>query len=138
MNNSNSIRSLVITLMSMLSMAIAGCGNFTDAATRLASDLEAGSKQLGNTEGATYSVVHRTPSKVGECAGPYKVQIDAVGALIIWCYDASGNTVSSHSTSYHASFVKTPQTYLMEMSAGSTLTIDLERRNGQAVIVAVH
>jgi hypothetical protein len=138
MNDSIFIRSLFIALLSTLSMAVAGCGMFTDAATRLADDLEAGSKQLGNTEGAAYSVVHRTPSKTGECAGPYKVQIDKVGALIIWCYDATGKTVSSHSTSYHASFVATPQTYLMEMGAGSTLTIDLERRNGQAVIVAVH
>jgi hypothetical protein len=61
-----------------------------------------------------------------------------VGALIVWCKDATGDTVSSHSTSYHARFVDTSGTHLLQKSAGTTLTIDLERRNGRAVISGVH
>jgi len=105
-----------------------GCDVATDPATWLAYDLEAG---------ATYSVQHNQPSKSGECIGPYKVQLDKVGALIIWCNDASGHTVSSHSTSYHARFVETPQTFTLEKPAGMALTIDLERRNDRAVITNV-
>jgi hypothetical protein len=66
------------------------------------------------------------------------VQLDKVGALIIWCKDETGTTVSSHSTSYHARFVDTPQTYILEKPAGSTLIIDIERRAGRAVITSVH
>jgi hypothetical protein len=62
------------------------------------------------------------------------VQLDKVGALVIWCKDESGTTVSSHSTSYHARFVDTPQTYILEKPAGSTLTIDIERRVNRAII----
>ena len=114
-----------------------GCDVATDPATRLAYDLEAGTGRLGREAGATYSIQHNMPSKSGECIGPYKVQFDKVGALIIWCNDATGHTVSSHSTSYHARFVETPQTYIVEKPAGTALTIDLERRIGQAVITNV-
>ena len=114
-----------------------GCDVATDPATRLAYELEAGTGRLGSEAGATYTVQHNQPSKSGECVGPYKVQLDKVGALIIWCNEASGHTVSSHSTSYHARFVETPQTYIVEKPAGTTLTIDLERRNGRAVVTNV-
>jgi hypothetical protein len=116
---------------------LTGCDVATDPATRLAFELEAGTGRLGREAGATYSVQHNQPSKSGECIGPYKVQLDKVGALIIWCNDASGNTVSSHSTSYDARFVETPQTYIVEKPAGTALTINLERRIGQAVITNV-
>lgn len=118
-------------------VTLAACDAFTDAATRLAYDIEAGAKHLSSAAGATYRIEHRTPSKTGECVGPYKVQLDKVGALIVWCYDASGATVSSHSTSYHARFVDAPQTYLVEKQAGETLIIDIERRGGQAVVTGV-
>ncbi len=118
-------------------ITLTGCDVATDPATRLAYDLEAGTERLGREAGATYSVQHNQPSKSGECIGPYKVQLDKVGALIIWCDNATGNTVSSHSTSYHARFVETPQTFIVEKPAGTGLTIDLERRNDRAVITNV-
>jgi hypothetical protein len=118
--------------------AVAGCGFATDAATRLAFDIEVGANHLGRDEGSAYSVRHKTPSRAGECTGPYKVQLDKVGALIIWCMDASGRTVSSHSTSYHSRFVVTPQTWILDLPADSVLVIDLERHDGRAVVVGVH
>jgi hypothetical protein len=116
---------------------ISGCGAFTDAATRIAYDIEAGAGKLGKEEGARYSIQHKTPSAAGQCTGPYSLQIDKVGALIIWCKDESGKTVSSHSTSYFARFVDTPQTWILDKPAGSILTIDIERRGNRAVITEV-
>ncbi|MGH8129872.1 MAG: hypothetical protein ACRES3_03345 [Steroidobacteraceae bacterium] len=126
-----------LILMTVVLTAVAGCETATDAATRLASDIEAGADRLGSEDDATYSIQHDTPSKSGECTGPYKVQLDRVGAMIIWCKDAAGEIVSSHSTSYHARFVDTPQTFLLDKDAGTTLTIDLERHDGRAVIADV-
>jgi hypothetical protein len=83
-----------------------------------------------------HSVHHRTPSASGQCTGPYTAQLDKVGATI-WCKDASGETVSSHSTSYHGRYVDTPTTHLLDKEAGSTLIIDLERRSGRAVVTDV-
>lgn len=118
----------------LIHAAMIGCGTSTDAATRLAYDIEAGANQLGSEDSAQYSIQHHTPSKPGQCTGSYKLQLDHVGAMIIWCKDAAGETVSSHSTSSHARFVDTPQTFLLDKAAGTTLTIDLERRGGRAVI----
>jgi hypothetical protein len=115
----------------------AGCDLFTDAATRLAYDLEAGASRLNRQAGAKTSIRHGTPSKSGECTGPYRVQFDKVGALIVWCYGAGGETVSSHSTTYHARLVDTPQTWLLDKPAGAPLTITLERRGGRALITDV-
>lgn len=114
-----------------------GCDGWTDAATRLAFDIEAGAGRLDRQNGAKHSIRHSTPSKAGECTGPYRVQVDKVGAIVIWCKDAAGRTVSSHSTTYHARFIDTPRTYLLEKPAGATLTIDVERRNGRAVVTDV-
>lgn len=115
----------------------AGCDVFTDPATRLASGIEAGAGQLGSADDSTYSIQNLTPATSDQCLGPYTVQLDKVGALIVWCKDAAGKIVSSGSTTYHARFVDTPKTSIVDKPAGSTLTIDLERRNGRAVIVDV-
>jgi hypothetical protein len=118
-------------------LGLAACGFATDPATRLAADLEAGADNLRAEDGATDSVHHVTPSRAGECDGPYRVQLDKVGAIIIWCKDAAGKTVSSHSTSSHAPYVDTPRTWIVDKGAGETLIIDLERRGGRAVITGV-
>lgn len=118
-------------------VALAACGFATDPATRLAADLEDAANELSTQDGATGSLHHATPSRAGECEGPYKVQLDEVGAMIVWCYDAAGNTVSSHSTSSHRGAVDTPRTWIVDKGAGETLIVDLERRGGRAVITNV-
>jgi hypothetical protein len=115
-----------------------GCNVFTDPATRLAYGIEAGASQLGSVDGSTYSIQGLTPATSHECNGPYTVQLDKLGALIVWCTDAAGQTTASGSTSYHARFVDTPKTYIVNKPAGSTLTIDLERQHGHAIIVGVN
>ena len=128
-----------IALISLVFLvATAGCDAFTDAATRLAYDIEAGESRLGKDAGARVSIRHKTPSKSGECVGPYTVQLDKVGMLVIWCKDDTGKTVSSHTTSYHARFVDTPQTYILDKPAGSTLTIDIERRGSRAIVTSAY
>ena len=123
-------------LVLLVFLLLAGC--WTDPATRLAYDLEAGASRTGQAEGATYTLQHRVPSKSGECAGPYRVQLDRVGAIIVWCKDASGTvTVSSHSTSYHARFVETPQTYVVDKPGGESLIVGLERRAGRVQVTGV-
>jgi hypothetical protein len=131
-------RALFAAGLSICLLTLAGCDIGTDVATRLAYDLKAAARQLGRDEGAKYSLVHKTPSKSGECEGRYKVQLDKVGALIIWCYDAAGTVVSSGSTSYHGRYVDTPKTWILDKPARSALTVDLERRGGRAVVTNVY
>lgn len=114
---------------------LTGC--FTDAATRLAYDIESGVNRMNRLNEAHYSIRH-TPAESSECTGPYTVQLDKAGALIVWCKDAAGNVVASGSTLYHARFIDTPATYILDKPAGSTLAIDLERRAGRVVVADVH
>jgi len=120
-----------------IAAAVAGCSVPTDPATRLATDLEDAAGRLPPREGATDALHHATPSRPGQCDGPYKVQLDQVGAMIVWCKDASGNTVSNHSTSSHNRAVDTAETFIVDKGAGQTLIVDLERRGGRAVITGV-
>jgi hypothetical protein len=120
----------------MLLAALSGCDVLTDSGTRLAFDIESGAKRLGPEAGATYSIQHR-PADNSECSGTYTVQLDKVGALIVWCKDASGQTVASGSSTYHSRFIDTPETWKLDKAAGTTLVIELERRNGRAVVTDV-
>ena len=120
----------------LLALLLAAC--VTDPATRLAGDLESAAGSVGHAEGSRHSLTHRVPSKHGECEGRYKVQADAVGALIIWCLDASGGrTVSSHSTSSHNKKVQSRRTFIVEKAAGEALVIELVRQGGRVVIADV-
>ena len=131
------MRTVLQVLASVVSALLLG-GCLTDAATRLAYDIEAGAGRVGRAEGATYTLVHRVPSSAGECVGPYTVQLDKVGAIIVWCKDAAGDaTVSSHSTSYHGRFVDTPQKRIVDKLANEALVIDLERRDRRTVVAEV-
>ncbi len=123
-------------LVLLVFLLLAGC--WTDPATRLAYDLEAGASRVGPAEGATYTLQHRVPSKPGDCVGPYRVQLDRVGAIIVWCKDASGSaTVSSHNTSYHGRFVDTPETYILDKPGGESLIVELQRRAGRVQVTSV-
>lgn len=122
----------------LLSILLVSCfGDWTDAATRIAYDIESSVGRLGRSDGDRLTVEHLTPSKAGECTGPYTVQFDQVGALIIWCKDDAGTTVSSHSTSYHNNYVVTAKTWILEKGAGESLLIDLERHGTRVVIADV-
>ena len=131
------MKKLITSLLLFVAVSGAGCDSFTDPATRLAYAIEGGVGNLKHQPNAQYLIDQLSPADGDECTGPYKVQLDKVGAIIIWCLDATGRVETSHSTSYHARFVNTPETILVEKPAGSTLTITLERRDGLAVITRV-
>ena len=118
-------------------IAIVGCGVLTDAATRLAFEIEAAVRRLGSEDGASYTVRHVVERKPGEPHGPSTVQLDKVGALIVWCRDAEDKVLSSHSTTHHGRFVDTRETFIVNKPAGGVLIIRLERQQGRAVIVSV-
>lgn len=119
--------------------SLSGClPGFTDPATRLASDIRSAARRVGWNSGSSYTLLHRTPSRRGECEGPYKAQLDRVGAIILWCYDAQKRaTISSHSTTSHGSSVDTLRTFIVEKQAREPLEIRFERRGGRVVIVDV-
>lgn len=123
-------------IISLAVVVLAGCDLFTDAATRLAYDLESAAGKLKH-DGDRHTLNHPVPSAKGECEGPYTVQLDKVGALIFWCKDDTGAVLSSPGTSYHRRFVDTPVTWYLEKPAREALVIELEQVGSRAVIVDV-
>jgi hypothetical protein len=119
-------------------LCLAGCSVFEDAATSIAYDIERGVRHLGNKEGSSYVIVHDAKSRAGADARTIKVQFDKVGALIVWYSDADGEVLESGSTSYHSQFVDIPETIIADKPIDAALRIEVARRSGRAIVVAVY
>ena len=124
----------------------------SDAATRVAYDIESGVKQLGSQEGSRTEIPH-VPSRWPEgCAGSYRLRIGKGSAtaegnnnfhinpgaagLSIRCYGSNGNP-HAWSTTYHLRFVDVPQTVEVEKPDGGTAFIQVDRQGGRAVVVGL-
>ena len=115
----------------------AGCGLFSNPATRIANRIEMAADALGAKDGSAYLLMNLSPSGSGECRGPYSVKFDPKGTLTVWCKDKAGQVISTASTSAYARMVLTPHSYMVNKSAGASLTINLQRQHGRAVIIGV-
>ena len=118
-------------------LCLAGCSLLQDSATSVAADIENGVGRLGRAEGATHVIVHEAKARAGANVRSITVQFDKVGALIVWYYDAEGKVLESGSTSYHSRFVDTAETIIVDKPVSSALRIELQRRNGRAVVTRV-
>jgi hypothetical protein len=116
-------------------MLLAGC---SDAATRIAFDLEQAADQLASGRAERATVEHVPQAMPEGCAGAYSLQLSAASVLVIWCRDATGAaTVSSHATTYHLRFVDVPQTLRIDKPAGAPVWIDLVRSAGKPQVTGL-
>ena len=108
----------------------------TDAATRVAYDLESGAKKLRASSGHTATVDHIPQATPEGCPGAYTLQLSQASALVVWCQDSIGGLSSaSHTTTYHLNYVAVPKTWIIHKDAGQHALIDL-RKDGEAVVVS--
>lgn len=119
-------------------LCLAGCSVVEDAATSVAYDIERGVRRLGSGEGSTHVIVHNAKSRAGADARTIKAQFDRVGALIVWYMDASGKVLESGSTSYVSRFVDIPETIIVDKPIASSLSIEVQRRSGRAIVTRVY
>jgi hypothetical protein len=124
----------------------------SDAATRVAYDIESGTRSLGAAEGAHIDIRH-VPSRWPDgCAGSYTLHLgkgsatadgngnfhtnrDADG-LSVRCFNSSGNP-HAWGTTYHLRFVDVPQTVEIEKQGGEAAVIEVERKSGRPVVVGL-
>jgi hypothetical protein len=124
-------------------LVLAGCSDFlTDGATRIAYDIESGSKRIGQKDGEKLTIEHHVKARPEGCSGDYHVEFvqapgDTHSIVGIWCM-ANGKTAGSHTTSYHSRFVSLEQTFRLDKNAGEPLFIDIQRKQGQLVITNVY
>jgi hypothetical protein len=116
--------------------ALAGC---TDAATRIAYDLEAGAKSL-KSSAETRATVRHEPSRWPEgCDGGYALEIGrgakgdpGKGSITVRC---AGRGL--YYTTYHLNFVVVPATVSVRKEAGAPVLLQLEKRGGDIALTEI-
>ena len=109
--------------------ALAGC---TDAATRIANDIEAGAAKLRRSGTTRLTVKHASARSPEGCAKGYYLQLSERSIMVVWCAEGG-----SYGTTYHLNSVEVPQTHRITKQAGEPTLIDLEKNNDRIVLTAV-
>ena len=108
----------------------------TDAATRLAGELDGGAARARRAPDGRATIVHRPKASPEGCAEDYRVQLTKDSALVVWCSSA-GKVTSSHVTTSHLPAVSVPQTWVVDKRAGEALTIALEKHGERMLVTGV-
>ncbi len=117
-------------------LVLAGC---TDAATRIAYDVEAGAQALRSSADSRATVRHE-PSRWPEgCEGGYALEIGrgasadpGKGSIVVRC---AGRGL--YYTTYHLNFVVVPATVSVRKQAGEPVLLHLEKRGGDIALTEV-
>ena len=121
--------------MLLLLAPLAAFSACTDAATRVANDLESGAKHLRSSRAMTATVDHAPTAAPEGCAGAYTLQLSRASSLLIWCQDSIGApSHGTYTTTYHLNFVTVPQTFIIHKDSGQHALIGLAM-DGNAVAV---
>ena len=117
-------------------LALAGC---TDAATRIAYDIEAGAKALKTSTDSGTTVRHEPASWPDGCGDGYALEISrgasgdpGKGSIVVKC---AGRGIFY--TTYHLNFVVVPATVSVRKAAGEPVLLQLEKRAGDIVLVEI-
>lgn len=124
----------------LLVACFASCILLTDAATRLAYDIEREAGRLRTSGEASRTFDHRPRSSPAGCSGGSTVTLSS-GGLGVYCADgrpvppAARGHVFSYTTTYHRRFVEVPQALTVDVGRNATVRITL-RKQGRRIIVA--
>ena len=132
---------MVVTPRSFCVLFVSFISACTDAATRVAYDIEGGSKELGPANGSRATIRHQPKPTPEGCAGSYGLSIDKgtfSGPDKGWIEVVCAGGKSGYNTTYHLNFVDVPARFEIQKNAGETSIIELERIRGRAVVVALH
>lgn len=127
-----------LTMLVWLLLPLGGCFVFKgDGATNIAYRLESEVKQLRDSGAQSRTFDYVPPGGFDNCSDAYRVQFSESSSLVVWCKGKNGETVSSHTTTYHLNFVKVPKTWIVEKQAGEAMRVELTRQGGDVAITDV-
>jgi hypothetical protein len=142
------MESRVFALVAAL-LFMAGC---SDAATRVAYDIESGTGRLGSSEGARVEIPHVPRSWPEGCSGSYTLRIEkgaatsdgqgnfrtneSSGNLSVRCFGSDGNEHRWHTT-YHLRFVDVPASVEVRKNGGDAAVIEIQRASGKPVVIGL-
>ena len=130
------MRARVRALVAGGALALAGC---TDAATRIAYDVEAGAKSLKASAQASATVRHEPASWPDGCGDGFALEIGrgasgdpGKGSLTVKC---AGRGIFY--TTSHLNFVVVPASVRVRKAAGEPVLLKLEKRAGDIALTEV-
>jgi hypothetical protein len=128
---------------------MAGC---SDAATRVAYDIESGTDRLASNDGARLEISHVPRSWPEGCSGSYTLRIEKgaatsdgqgnfrttedSGGLSVRCYGSDGNE-HRWRTTYHLRFVEVPAPVEVRKNGGDPAVIEIQRASGKALVIGL-
>jgi hypothetical protein len=122
-------------LLCAASLLLVSC---TDAATRVAYDIEAGAKRFRKAPTVVATVEHSPKARPEGCPGGYTLQLSEESALLVWCQDSiAGPSVSSHTTTYHLNYVDIPRTLIVHKGRGQHVWLDLAKDGDRIVVTGL-
>ena len=105
----------------------------TDGATRIAYELKTGADVA--RKAGQYTLTHIPKPEPEGCHEDYQIQFSENSSIVIWCRKAgTKEATSSHTTTYHLNFVKSPKKFIVEKKKGEATYIDLKYIDGQVII----
>ena len=126
------LHGLVLWITSLLLLSC------SDAATRVAYDLEAGVKRFRKAPTVAATVEHSPKATPEGCPGGYTLQLSEESALLVWCQDSiAGPSVSSHTTTYHLNYVDVPRTLIIHKGRGQHVWFDLAKDGDRIVVTGL-
>lgn len=115
---------------------MAGCGDFmTDAATRLAYQIESEAKALRGSKETTRTFAHKPKSSPEGVTGAYVLTFVAGPLGKGYLAFSKGPQEQWYHTSYHLRFVEVPQDLKIRKAEGQAVQVVL-KRSGETVQVA--
>jgi hypothetical protein len=115
----------------MLLAGISGCGDYTDAATRLAYEIEREAKALQQSGEATRVFTHRPKSAPEGVDDAYTVKFAlgyaGKGGLTVSGFNIAQKKQVGYGTSYHLRFVQVPKDLTVSKPAGEPVVVVLTR-----------
>lgn len=133
---SGGCRPLPALAVALSGFALAGC---TDAATRIANDVESAAKSLRQSTEARATVQHQPSNWPDGCSDGFRLEIGKgrsddprKGSIVVKC---AGRGIFY--TTYHLNFVFVPETVAVTKKPGEPVVIALERRGAEVALVGV-
>ena len=129
-----------LLLVVALLVGVASCGDFmTDAATRLAYEIEREAKELKRSNETTRTLVHTPKGSPEGVDGAYTVKLVLGHAgrrgLSVSGFNIAQQKQVGYGTTYHLNFVEVPKDLVISKRAGETVMIVLTRA-GDAVQIS--
>jgi hypothetical protein len=146
MLRADAFRSLARAVCLLVSLLLSSCVLFTDGATRLAYDLEAGARKLRGSNQESLEVTHKPRSFPDGVKGPYQIELQESlkhpaegGSLLVSDLESHnfGNWGYNWSTTYHLNFVRVPKHLIIRKTKDEPAILLLQKAGNSIDVVSI-